>query len=306
MDEERLAREVEAIEVYARVSPAHKLRVVTALQQRGHSVAMTGDGVNDAPALKKADIGIAMGVTGTDVTKEAADMTLTDDNFASIVAAVEEGRGVFDNIKKYLMFLLSSNVGEIGLMAGASLAGLPLPLSAVQILYVNLATDGLPALALALDPPEDDLMERPPRDPHRGIFTRPVVALMLIGGLWSALVNLGLFIWALNSGRPLAEAMTMAFVSLVLIQFFKAYNYRSDRHSVFRHTFANRWLNLAIAWELLLLAVILYWPVLQRPFGTFALPLSDWLLVVALSATVSLVLEFAKWMERRGWFGRLD
>jgi P-type Ca2+ transporter type 2C len=306
MDDAELAREVEAIEVYARVSPAHKLRVVTALQERGHSVAMTGDGVNDAPALKKADIGIAMGVTGTDVTKEAADMTLTDDNFASIVAAVEEGRGVFDNIKKYLMFLLSSNIGEIGLMAGASLAGLPLPLSAVQILYVNLATDGLPALALAVDPPEDDLMERPPRDPHRGIFTRPVVSLLVIGGIWSALVNLGLFAWALRSGRPLREAMTMTFVLLVLIQFFKAYNYRSDRHSVLRHPFSNRWLNMAIAWELALLAFVVYLPAAHELFGTYALPFKDWLLVNVLAATIAPVLELAKWMERRGWFGRMD
>lgn len=306
MSDEELEREIERIEVYARVSPAHKLRIVTAFQKRGYSVAMTGDGVNDAPALKKADIGIAMGITGTDVTKEAADMTLTDDNFASIVAAVEEGRGVFDNIKKYLMFLLSSNIGEIGLMAGTSLLGLPLPLSAVQILYVNLATDGLPALALAVDPPEDDLMERPPRDPHRGIFTRPVVTLMVIGGLWSTLVNLGLFVWMLRSGRDLKEAMALSFISLVLIQFFKAYNYRSDRHSALRRPFANRWLNLAIAGELALLALTLYLPVLREPFGTFPFTLTDWLLVAGLAATVAPVLELAKWMERRGWFGKMD
>jgi Ca2+-transporting ATPase len=305
MDEAEFEREVENIEVYARVSPAHKLRVVTALQKKGHIAAMTGDGVNDAPALKKADIGIAMGITGTDVTKEAAAMTLTDDNFASIVAAVEEGRGIFGNIKKYLMYLLSSNIGEIGLMAGAALVGLPLPLTAVQILYVNLATDGLPALALAVDPPETDLMRRKPRNPRAGIFTRPVVILMLVGGIWSALVNLGLFAWALGSGRSVAEAMTMTFVSLVLIQFFKAYNFRSDRHSVLNHPFANKWLNRAILWELALLALIIYVPFLQEPFGTYGLPLVDLVIIVVLAFTVSPVLEFAKWMERRGWFGKI-
>jgi Ca2+-transporting ATPase len=303
MSEAEFGREAENIEVYARVSPAHKLRVVTALQEKGHIVAMTGDGVNDAPALKKADIGIAMGITGTDVTKEAAAMTLTDDNFASIVAAVEEGRGIFGNIKKYLMYLLSSNIGEICLMAGASLVGLPLPLSAVQILYVNLATDGLPALALSVDLPEPDLMRRPPRHPSTGIFTRPVVSLMVVGGLWSAIVNLGLFAGALSTGRSLEGAMTMTFISLVLIQFFKAYNFRSDRHSVLNQTFANRWLNLAVAWELFLLIAIVYVPFLQEPFGTFSLPLIDWVIVVALAFSIFPVLELAKWIGRRGWFG---
>ena len=299
MSDDVFNREVESIEVYARVSPAHKLRVVTALQQKGHLVAMTGDGVNDAPALKKADIGIAMGITGTDVTKEAAAMMLTDDNFASIVAAVEEGRGVFGNIKKYLMYLLSSNIGEIGLMTGASLLGLPLPLSAVQILYVNLATDGLPALALAVDPPEDDLMRRPPRNAQTGIFTRPVVSLMVLGGLWSTLINLGLFNWAINSGRSLEQAMTMTFVSLVLIQFFKAYNFRSDRHSVLDRPFANKWLNRAVAWELLLLVLIVYVPFLQGAFGTYALTAQEWLIIIGLSFTVVPVLEAAKWFIRR-------
>jgi len=306
MDDQELEQNVDQISVYARVSPAHKLRVVTAWQKRGQVVAMTGDGVNDAPALKKADIGIAMGITGTDVSKEAAAMTLTDDNFSSIVAAVEEGRGIFGNIKKYLMYLLSSNIGEIGLMAGAAFLGLPLPLSAVQILFVNLATDGLPALALAVDPPEKDLMQRRPRNPRSGIFTRPVIFLMLVGGLWSTLANLGLFSWALSSGRGMAEAMTMTFVSLVLIQFFKAYNYRSDRHSILRQPFSNSWLNLAVLLDFLMLLAVVYVPFLQGPFETFNLTAVDWLIVAAVSLTISPVLEIAKWMVRRGWLGRLE
>jgi Ca2+-transporting ATPase len=299
MDEAQLDSQVESIGVYARVSPAHKLRVVTAWQNRGHVVAMTGDGVNDAPALKKADIGIAMGITGTGVSKEAADMTLTDDNFASIVSAVEEGRAIFDNIKKYLMYLLSSNIGEIGLMGGALLLGLPLPLSAVQILYVNLATDGLPALALAVDPAGPDLMRRPPRDPHQGIFTRPMLALMLAGGGWSTVVNLSLFYWAISSGRSSSEAMTMTFVSLVLIEFFKSYNFRSDRHSVLEHPFANRWLNLAILWELVVLQLVIYLPILQKPFGTFALTSTDWACILFTAGTIFPLLELAKWLVRR-------
>ncbi|NTW49492.1 MAG: cation-translocating P-type ATPase, partial [Chlorobiales bacterium] len=306
LSDEELEHQVEHIDVYARVSPSHKLRVVTALQKKNQIVAMTGDGVNDAPSLKRSDIGIAMGITGTDVTKEASDMTLTDDNFASIVAAVEEGRGIFGNIKKYLMYLLSSNIGEIGLMAGATLAGLPLPLSAVQILYVNLATDGLPALALSVDPQDSDLMRRNPHNPRKGIFTRPVIGLMLIGGIWSALVNIVLFAWALNTGMSLSEAMTMTFVSLVLIQFFKAYNFRSDRHSALRHPFANKWLNGAILWELILLCAIIYIPFLQKAVGTYSLPLADWLIVLGVSLSVSPVLELTKWMIRKGWFGEID
>jgi len=305
ISDEDFVHEVEKIEVYARVSPSHKLRVVAALQKNKHVVAMTGDGVNDAPALKKADIGIAMGITGTDVSKEASAMTLTDDNFASIVAAVEEGRGIFENIKKYLMYLLSSNIGEIGLMAGATLLGMPLPLTAVQILYVNLATDGLPALALAVDPPETELMKRKPRNSRTGIFTRPVVILMVLGGLWSTLINIGLYSWAWNSGRSHEEAVTMTFVSLVLIQFFKAYNFRSDRYSIFRKPFANKWLNMAVGWETLLLTLIVYLPVLHKPFGTFSLPFTDVATIFALAFSVVPVLEIAKWMERQGWFGEM-
>jgi Ca2+-transporting ATPase len=305
MDEAALASIVEKVTVYARVSPTDKLKIVRAWKAKGHVVAMTGDGVNDAPALKHADIGIAMGITGTDVSKEAAGVTLLDDNFSSIVAAVEEGRIVFSNIRKYLTFLLSSNVGEILLMAGAVLAGMPLPLTAVQILYVNLATDGLPALALAVDPPEPDLMRRTPRDPRAGVFTRPLVVLLLVGGTWSALVNIGLFAWLIGSGRPLQEAMAMTFVSLVLIQFFKAYNYRSDRNSVIHRPFANRWLNLAVGWELLLLAAIVYVPFLQEPFGTFTFGWTDWVTAGALAFTIVPVIEFVKWLERRGCLGEL-
>jgi Ca2+-transporting ATPase len=204
------------------------------------------------------------------------------------------------------MYLLSSNIGEIGLMAGSALMGLPLPLTAVQILYVNLATDGLPALALAVDPPEEGLMKRNPRNPRTGIFTRPVVSLMVAGGIWSTIINLGLFSWAMNSGRSQAEAMTMTFVSLVLIQFFKAYNFRSDRNSVFHKPFANKWLNTAIMWEIGLLLLIVYLPALHEPFNTFSLPLVDWLIVLALSLTISPVLELVKWMVRKGWFGAME
>jgi Ca2+-transporting ATPase len=197
------------------------------------------------------------------------------------------------------MYLLSANLGEIGLIAGASLLGKPLPLSAVQILYVNLATDGLPALALSVDPPEPDLMRRPPRGRDEGIFTRPVVGLILTGGVWSATVTLSLFTWALSTERTTETAMTMVFATLVLIEFFKAFSYRSDRRSLLHRPFANKWLNLAVVWELLLLVLVLNVPFLQDAFGTTGLSAGDWAIVAGIAVTILPVLELAKLVVRR-------
>ena len=302
LSDAELAQSIGRIDVFARVSPADKLRVVNALQAQGAVVGMTGDGVNDAPALKKADIGIAMGVAGTDVAREVAAMTLTDDNFASIVAAIEEGRAIYGNIRKYLMYLLSSNLGEILLMAVVTLFALPLPLTAVQILYVNLATDGLPALALAFDPHDRKLMLDRPRARSEGLFQPSVVFLTVLGGVWSAGANLTLFIWAMASGRSAAESMTMVFVLLVLIQFAKAFSFRCDRESIFVRPFANHWLNLAVLWEVLLLIVVVYLPVLNAPFGTYALSFEDWLVVGPTALSIIPVLDAGKWFVRRnGW-----
>jgi Ca2+-transporting ATPase len=299
-------KKVEKIDVYARVSPSHKLRVIEAFSKKQHVVAMTGDGVNDAPALKKADIGIAMGITGTDVSKEAAAMVLTNDNFASIVAAVEEGRVIFNNIKKYLMYLLSSNTGELLLMVGAilfgPLIGLPMgaiPLIAVQILLVNLITDGLPALALAVDPADPDIMQQKPRPRGQGIFTKSVVILMFLGGTWSALVNLGIFKWALDSGKPMMEAQSLCFLTLIVIQFFKAYNFRSDKKSIFEiGMFRNKWLNLSIVSQIILLWLIVEVPVFNGLFNTYPLTLTEWIIVILISATIFPVLELGKYFIR--------
>ena len=301
MSQVDLEEQVEAIEVYARMLPAQKLRVVEALQKLGHVVAMTGDGINDAPALKKADVGVAMGITGTDVSREAADVTLADDNFASIVAAVEEGRGVFDNTRKYLMYLFTANIGEVALMAAAALLGLPMPLTAVQILYVNLATDGLPALALAADPFDRQVMLRRPRNPKAGIFSREIMALMLVGGGWSAIANLGLMSWALAHGRDLAEARTLTFCALVLMEFCKAYCFRSPIRSALQSPLGNRWLNLAVLWELSLLVAVVSVPALYRSLGGAPLSGADWAVACLVAASIVPVLEAAKWaLARRG------
>jgi Ca2+-transporting ATPase len=299
LDQQAFRERVRKIDVYARVSPEHKLRVIEAWQSLGQVVAMTGDGINDAPALKRADVGVAMGRTGTDVSREAAAMTLTDDRFISIVGAVEEGRSVFDNVRKYLMYLLSSNIGEIGLIGGATLLGLPLPLTAVQILYVNLATDGFPAIALAVDPEEEDVMRRPPRDPGAGIFSRPVILLMILGGGWSMLATLMIFYWGLHSGIGQVTATSLTFAALVLIQFVKAYVFRSDRQSILVRPFANRWLNIAIVWELMLLMLIFYLPPLQVAFGTHPLSFTEWVIVIGIALTIIPVLEGGKVVLRK-------
>ncbi len=295
LSDEQFAGVVEKVDVYARVSPAHKMRVIEAFAKRGHIVAMTGDGVNDAPALKKADIGIAMGITGTDVSKEASDIVLTNDNFASIVAAVEEGRGIFSNIKKYLIYLLSCNVGEIIIMFVAVLMGLPLPLVTTQLLFVNLATDGLPALALAVDPSSKEIMERPPRNPKQSIFTRPVNVFIGGVGIWTALVGLGVFIWALNNGKTDLEAQALCFVTLILAEMFNAYNSRSEKYSVFKiGVFGNKWLNWAILSSLAMTLLVVYVPVLQGPFNTYSLTSGDWLIAFLAASTLFIAVEISK------------
>ncbi len=294
MSDARLEELVDTVRVFARVSPQHKLRIVYALKNKGHIVAMTGDGVNDAPALKAADIGVAMGINGTDVAKDSADMVLADDNFASIVAAVEEGRGIFDNVKHFIRYLLSSNVGEVMAIFVAMLIGLPLPLIAVQILLMNLLTDGLPALALGVDPPVPGIMNRPPRDPRAGAISKDTWMFSILVGLTMMVGTVGIF-W-MNLAGGLNHARTLAFTTLVMFQMFNIFNSRSER-SILTDTHAiynNKSLLLAILGSISLQVLIVHWSVLQTYFETVGLSAGDWVTAILVGASVIVVIELKK------------
>ncbi len=289
---------VEDVSVYARVSPEHKLKIVAALQNRGHIVAMTGDGVNDAPALRRSDIGVAMGITGTDVSKEAADMVLLDDNFATIVKAVAEGRTIYDNIRKFIRYTMTSNVGEIMVMLLAPFFGLPLPLKAIQILWINLVTDGLPGLALGIEPPERNTMDRPPHPPDESIFARGLGFDILWVGPFMGLVSLGVGLWGFLTGNPYWK--TMVFTTLTLSQMGNALAIRSDRDSLFRiGLFTNKPMLGAVVLTLVLQLFITYWGPAQNLFGTQALPLPELLISLVASTLVFWAVEVEKWIKRR-------
>jgi Ca2+-transporting ATPase len=295
------------VAVYARVSPEHKLRAVRAWKRRGDIAAMTGDGVNDAPAVKEADIGVAMGITGTDVTKEVSDMVITDDNFASIVAAVEEGRGIYDNIRKFIHFLLSCNLGEILVMFTAALLGFPVPLLPIQILWVNLVTDGLPALALGVDPVDPDIMERPPRDPKEPVVTGARGWIIGLQGALVAACSLGAFLFVLlYEKETLVEARTAALATLACSQLFHAFNCRSMRHSVFKLKFStNPQLVGAVALSFLLQMAVIYAPFLQPIFKTTSLSLLDLGAIMVFSTLPLWTMELVKALNRRFRFYEL-
>ncbi|HZX36183.1 MAG TPA: cation-translocating P-type ATPase [Thermodesulfobacteriota bacterium] len=298
---DELARRLPFIKVYARVNPEHKLRIVKAWKGQGAIIAMTGDGVNDAPALKEADIGISMGITGTDVTREASDMVLIDDNFASIVSAVEEGRGIFNNIRKVVHFLLSCNIGEVLVLFVATLLGMPLPLLPVQILWTNLVTDGLPALGLAMEAIDPSVMDRKPRTRKEGIVTRRLLWVMILQGVFMAFCTLSVFAYELYAeGASLVKAQTMAFTVLVFCQKFHVFNCRHERESVFSlGVFSNKTLNLAVFAILLTQIAIVYVPGLNTVFKIERLGITDWLIVVAASVQPLVLMEVVKGIRRR-------
>ncbi|MEF8914817.1 calcium-translocating P-type ATPase, PMCA-type [Natronomonas sp.] len=297
MDEDTLREHVESVDVFARTSPEHKVRILRALQANDHVVAMTGDGVNDAPALKNADIGVAMGMRGTDVAKHASDVILLDDNYSTIERAVERGRAIFDNVWKFVAYLLSANIAEVAIVFLASLFGY-LVLPAVQLLWINLLTDGLPALALGADPQSGDVMERPPRDPNRGIIDRRMLSLIGGTGTVSTAVMLGLMFYTLGGAAAVTPyAMTMVFTGFVVLEFEKLYVIRWFRETP---TFSNPWLAIAVGTSLLLQLAILYTPVAEY-FGTVPLGLADWgllgaVLLVALPGYLAVVLAIERFV----------
>ncbi|MEI6863124.1 MAG: cation-translocating P-type ATPase, partial [Candidatus Omnitrophota bacterium] len=300
LSDDELYKIVEKVAVYARVSPEHKLRVVRAWKKHGDVVAMTGDGVNDAPAIKEADIGIAMGITGTYVTKEVSDMIVTDDNFASIVSAVEEGRGIYDNIRKFVHYLLSCNAGEILVMFTASLIGLPVPLLPIHILWVNLVTDGLPALALGIDPVDPNIMKRPPRKPDESVVTKPMVFTMLIQGSFIAFCSLLAFVIVLFVEKEgIGRARTAAFIVLACSQLFHSFNCRNSTESIFKiGLLTNKKLIAACGVSFLLQIGAVCLPFMQKVFKTEPLGAFDWVMVIAISSLPLWAMEVWKAIRR--------
>ena len=298
MDDKALSDLVEDVPVFARVAPEHKLNIVSSLQDLGHVVAMTGDGVNDAPALKRADIGVAMGITGTDVSKEASDMVLLDDNFATIVAAVHEGRVIYDNIRKFIKYTLSSNTGELFVMLVAPFLGMPLPLLPLQILWINLVTDGLPGLALAVEQAERGTMKRSPFAPDESVFSRGIGRQIITVGVLMGLVSLipGFFAWRAD----IESWRTIIFTTLTLSQMGNALGIRSNQDSVFAiGLFSNSYMVIAIVTTFLLQLGLIYVPFLQNIFGTSALTFGELALSLLLSTIVFIFLEIEKWYRRR-------
>ncbi len=280
IDDRQLLRLIGQVQVFARVSPAHKLRIVRSLKVLDEVVAMTGDGINDAPAIKEADIGIAMGRTGTDVTRETADLILSDDNFSTIISAVEEGRNIYANIRKFIRFLLGCNTGEVLTMTLAILIGLPLPLRPIQILWINLVTDGLPALALGVDAPEERLMHQPPRRRDEGVFSGGLWGKLLTRGVLIALVTVGVFALVLSDSGDLVKAQTMAFATLIIAQLAYVFDCRSDGKPFWKDSRPPNWyLTGAVASSSLLMLLVIYHPYLSGVFYTVPLPLSQWALV---------------------------